>query len=83
MQARSFDELLRLLEEHKRRIGIGGDDPESMLDSIARLKAPNADSLIRLHEVLLFLRAYPETKGILKKTETQLDRKSTRLNSSH
>src|SRR6266404_3839953 len=47
------------LEESKRRFGDNEAKALSALSKLAKSKIADAESLIRLHEALLFLRAYP------------------------
>jgi len=57
--------LLDRLDEWKRRFG-GAEtgDLERLLQRVARIRIRDAASLIRLHETLLFLRAYPRTPEV-------------------
>jgi hypothetical protein len=53
-------ELIARLEEWKRRFDrAGATELEDLLASIAAAHFPDSQDLIRLHETLLFLRAYP------------------------
>jgi hypothetical protein len=57
--------LLDQLDESKR--GFGPDQPRQTLRLLARLsrtKITDVDSLIRFHEILLFLRAYPQSAQV-------------------
>jgi hypothetical protein len=45
---------------------------ERLLTLIERALTPDAESLIRFHELLLFLRAYPQSAAIANKTESLL-----------
>ncbi|HYB52288.1 MAG TPA: hypothetical protein VEG84_00340, partial [Thermoanaerobaculia bacterium] len=45
---------------------------ESLLDRLARRGFPDAEDLIRYHEAVLFLRAYPQTRGVLPRAEKAL-----------
>ena len=66
MPSESLDSLLLELEESKRR--FGGDNSahlEKLLDSLDRRRFPDPDSLIRFHEALLFIRAYPQSRAVL------------------
>lgn len=70
MPSASLDDLLTRLEEAKRRFGPGRARPvESLLRQLARRRFPDAGSLIRFHEILLFLRAYPHGEGVLRRAE--------------
>ncbi|MDQ2855522.1 MAG: hypothetical protein M3R68_04280 [Acidobacteriota bacterium] len=65
--------LLNRLDESKRsfsaqeRVVI-----ERTLKALARRRFPDADSLVRYHEALLFLRAYPQSQKLLKLAEAEL-----------
>ena len=66
MPSESLDSLLLELEELKRR--FGGDNAarlEKLLDSLNRRRFPDSDSLVRFHEALLFIRAYPPSRAVL------------------
>jgi len=61
------------LDEWKHRYGshdIGG--LERLLDEIAAKRFTDPAELIRLHETLLFLRAYPQSRGIAHRTGAML-----------
>jgi hypothetical protein len=45
---------------------------EAVLDSLADARLPDAESIIRYHEAALFLRAYPQTRGVLSRAEKAL-----------
>jgi hypothetical protein len=80
MPSASLDKLLARLEEARRRFGPENDAPaERLLDTLARRSFPDADSLIRFHEILLFLRAYPRGEGILRRAEDLLSTFSRRV----
>ncbi|HWO01214.1 MAG TPA: hypothetical protein VNS63_18285 [Blastocatellia bacterium] len=66
MPSDSLDRLLRELEESKR--WFGADNPcrlRLLLRSLGRRRFQDSDSLIRFHEALLFIRAYPQSREIL------------------
>ena len=44
---------------------------ERLLDQLSRKKLNDADSLIQYHEILLFLRAYPQTASILRNADSE------------
>lgn len=53
-------QLLDRLDQWKSRFGSGKSvELEKLLVVVRKLRLPDAASLIRLHETLLFLRAYP------------------------
>ncbi len=57
--------LFDRLDEWKRRFGAGDAGAlESLLELVARRRFRDAPSLIRLHETLLFLRAYPASPRV-------------------
>ncbi|MEK6299194.1 MAG: hypothetical protein AABO41_00605 [Acidobacteriota bacterium] len=73
MPSDSLDRLLRELEESKRR--FGGDNAvrlERLLDSLARRRFQDSDPLIRFHEALLFIRAYPQSRAVLRLVDSLL-----------
>ena len=45
---------------------------ERMIERLSRQKFNDTDSLFRYHEILLFLRAYPQNAGIVRATEREL-----------
>jgi len=58
-------QLLDRLEQWKSRFGSGKSvDLEKLLVVVRKLRFPDAASLIRLHETLLFLRAYPRSQNV-------------------
>ena len=65
--------LLDRLDESKHRFNRRGREViERTLARLARLKLTAAAELIRFHETLLFLRAYPPSVSILTQAEAQL-----------
>jgi len=59
--------LLDRLEQWKNRFGSGKSvELEKLLEAVRRLRLPDTASLIRLHETLLFLRAYPRSPNVAK-----------------
>jgi len=57
------------LEELKRRFGITPRQLEQKLRAVDECEIDDAESLIRLHETLLFLRAYPLSPRVLNQVE--------------
>jgi hypothetical protein len=45
---------------------------EAVLDSLAGADLPDAEAVIRYHEAALFLRAYPQTRGVRSRAEKAL-----------
>ena len=67
------DDLPARLEQWKSRFGAGKTgELHRLLRAAARAKIEDSDSLIRLHECLLFLRAYPADAGVLRLAERAL-----------
>ena len=70
------DQLVQLLPQLERlKLTFNSRSPkqiERLLTRIERVSTPDAESLISLHELLLFLRAYPQSAAIVKKTESLL-----------
>ncbi|MDX6696441.1 MAG: hypothetical protein QOF02_4044 [Blastocatellia bacterium] len=74
MSSKTLNATLDRLEELKRSFGTS----ESLrvgktLSQLARRRFTDAASLIRFHEILLFLRAYPRDSATLRQTEDLLD----------
>lgn len=68
MASRRIDDGLRRLEELKVSFEAGdGARVMAALDELASQRFPDAASLIRFHEALLFLCAYPHDGGVLTK----------------
>jgi hypothetical protein len=68
--ADSLDPLLARLEQAKTQFAPGaGARMEKLLDTLARRRFPDAGSLVRFHEAVLFARAYPQNPGVLERAE--------------
>jgi len=52
---------------------------ERVLNQLSRKDFNDTDSLVRYHEILLFLRAYPHNPGLVRLTEKELRRFSRRV----
>ncbi len=66
--------LLDRLEEFRGRFGSAqARQAERLLEAAGRLRARDTDTLIRLHEVLLFLRAFPPSRKVVRQAEALLD----------
>ena len=59
-----LDELKRPAADARGRARLNG-----VLAQVARRDFRDAASLIRFHEILLFLRAYPQSRALLVQTE--------------
>ena len=69
----SLARLLDRLEGAKRQFGASGQAGTArLLEALERRRFPDAASLIRLHESLLFFRAYPANAEILRLTDRLL-----------
>jgi len=65
--------LLDRLDDWKRRFGPPETGQlERLLDAAAKYRVRDAASLIRLHETLLFLRAYPRTPEVARRADAIL-----------
>jgi hypothetical protein len=70
MPRNSVDRLLTYLEESKRQFSPRDRGRTlSLLQDLARRRFPDAPSLIRFHESVLFLRAYPASQEILQRAD--------------
>ena len=66
MPKQRFDRLLDDLEEQKTRFGRGEVVRiAKVLSALERTRLQNPKQLIRLHEALLFLRAFPHGPSVL------------------
>ena len=67
------EQMLARLEEAKRRFGPGeGARTAELIAAAARERFPDAASLIRFHEALLFLRAYPASAEVAREADRAL-----------
>ena len=66
---KSLSRVLAELEELKRRFGDGDAKILRALEVLSKSKFTDASELIRFHENLLFLRAYPHNEKILKQVD--------------
>ncbi|HKP87180.1 MAG TPA: hypothetical protein VJZ26_13840 [Blastocatellia bacterium] len=73
MPSESLDRLLDQLDEARRSFGGDGARAEKLLSSLSRRSFPDAHSLIRFHEALLFVRAYPQSRDAMRLAEAALD----------
>lgn len=72
--------LLDRLDELKRSFGATDEVRlDRILSSLDRRRVPDAPSLIRFHETLLFIRAYPHSPHVLRQVERILARFSQRV----
>jgi hypothetical protein len=70
----SLDALLAELETARNQFGLGAAGKvKTLLDQISRHEFRDARLLIRLHESLLFLRAFPQSAALVPKIENLLD----------
>ena len=68
LSSKSLERLLDRMEAAKREFGSAGaaDNLTEILTALDRRRFPDARSLIRFHEALLFFRAYPSNARILR-----------------
>lgn len=70
LPAKNLQRLLDQLDEFKTRFGKGdGARMSKALTALARAPFNDAETLLRFHELLLFVRAYPPSATVLKQTE--------------
>ena len=80
MAARALDQLLTRLETAKRRVGeIDPAELQRLLLRLGRARYPDAKSLARFHEALVFLRAFPPNRAVLRQAELLLESFSQRM----
>jgi len=72
MTTRNALRALATLEELKRHLGTGEAKILRALIALSRFRLDDAESLIRLHETLLFLRAYPPSARVRRQVDTML-----------
>ena len=65
-------DLLDRLDKWKHRYGSPAGELETLLDRAARMPLRDARSAIRLHETLLFLRAYPHSPAVARQADAIL-----------
>ncbi len=74
MAAKFLDRLLSKLEESRYRFGRGeAARVVKLLNVLDKARFKDAPSLIRLHETLMFLRAFPQGSAVIRKTESLLN----------
>ena len=80
MASNSFTHLLDQLDELKSRFGSReGAAIERILSRLSQRKLGDVETLIRFHEILLFLSAYPQGPRVKQLTETELRSFSKRV----
>lgn len=73
MATDNSERLLARLEESKRRFGPGeAARAEKAIAAAGKVRFRDAQSLIRFHDALLFLRAFPQGPGVVRITEALL-----------
>ncbi len=76
----SLDALLTDLEAAKNRFGQGtAAETRLLLDQVSKREFRDANSLIRFHEALLFLRAFPQSLSLIPRVEKALDKFHDRI----
>ena len=84
MAANALDRQLIQLEAGRYKFGLG--EATHVIESLKRLDAaqfPDAPSLIRFHETLLFLRAFPQAPAVIRTTERILKNFHKKVESLH
>jgi hypothetical protein len=69
----SLDQLLDELDEAKRDFGAAGARVVGLLTEIGEREFDSPEPLIRFHEALLFIRAYPQDQAALAAADRLLD----------
>src|ERR1700742_3261561 len=65
--------MLDQLDELKTKFGPKeAKQVETLLHRLSRYTFPDTDSLIRYHELLLFVRAYPQSAAVMRAAEKEL-----------
>ncbi|HVG34659.1 MAG TPA: hypothetical protein VM911_16440 [Pyrinomonadaceae bacterium] len=73
MSSESLENLLNSLDELKRQTGaVAARRILRTLDKLNQRRFREAELLIRFHEILLFLCAYPQSAGVLSRAERML-----------
>lgn len=73
MAAKTLARLLARLDDSKCRVGeVDPAQLEKLLVQVGRQRLADAESLARFHDALLFLRAHPPSRRILRRVESQL-----------
>jgi hypothetical protein len=75
----SLDDLLSELEVEKTKFGADGKRTGKLLARIDRRRFSDAGSLIRFHEALLFIRAFPQSADTFQLAEELLSRFDERV----
>jgi hypothetical protein len=73
MPQKSIHQLLDDLDEAKRDFGAAGAPVAALLAEIGGREFGDPESLIRFHEALLFIRAYPQDQAALAAADRLLD----------
>src|SRR5207247_8312508 len=77
----SLAHLLSQLEESKRQFGADkGARTEKLLMLLRPRRFPDADSLVRFHEALLFIRSHPQSPTAFRVAEALLSNLAPRVN---
>ncbi|MEN3336251.1 MAG: hypothetical protein V7641_5616 [Blastocatellia bacterium] len=79
MPHKSVDQLLDELDEAKRDFGAEGARVVALLAEIGGREFDDAEALIRFHEALLFIRAYPQDRAAFASADAQLASFSKRV----
>ena len=80
MPSDAINRLLDRLNESKRRFDeLGGARSLKILAQLEKRRFMDAASLIRFHEILLFMRAYPQSARVLRRVENILNAFSRRV----
>ena len=75
----SLDDLLSKLEVEKTKFGADGKQTEKLLAAIDRRRFSDAEALIRFHEALMFIRAFPQSANTFRLADELLSRFAERV----
>jgi hypothetical protein len=80
LRRNSINRVLDQLEELKSQFGAREQCAvERLFSRLVKLDFLNPEALVRYHEILLFLRAYPHNQHVLRTAESELSRFSERV----
>ena len=73
MSTQALDHVLNQLDQLKTQFGSGtARRVGNLLKRVGRLRVDDPDSLVRLHELLLFIRAHPHNSAVLRQADAAL-----------
>ena len=80
MTTQSLDHVLNQLDRHKTQFDQkSAQRVANLLKRLVRLRVDGPDSLLRLHELLLFIRAHPHNSAVLTQADAELRTMPSRI----